>query len=72
MQKLLTFIFALGVLSCGRTLERPENLQAGMIPVNTKTMESEFYNFKLKDLDGKEVDFEQFKGKKNPCGQCSI
>ncbi|WP_289029058.1 glutathione peroxidase [uncultured Algoriphagus sp.] len=64
MQKLLTFIFALGILSCGRTLERPENLQAGMIPVNTKTMESEFYNFKLKDLDGKEVNFEQFKGKK--------
>ncbi|WP_435520616.1 glutathione peroxidase [Algoriphagus limi] len=27
-------------------------------------MESEFYNFKMKDLDGNEVDFNQFKGKK--------
>jgi glutathione peroxidase len=27
-------------------------------------MESSFYDFKMKDLDGKEVDFSQYKGKK--------
>ena len=30
----------------------------------SKNMESSFYDFKMKDLDGKEVDFSQYKGKK--------
>lgn len=30
----------------------------------SKNMESSFYDFKMKDLEGKEVDFSQFKGKK--------
>ncbi|WP_296700786.1 glutathione peroxidase [Algoriphagus sp.] len=64
MKKLL-FILALSTLfSCQRTLERPEVLQAGFFASNNKPMESTLYDFKLKDLDGKEVDFEQFKGKK--------
>ncbi|MEN2283717.1 glutathione peroxidase [Algoriphagus sp. SE2] len=64
MKKLL-FILALATLfSCQRTLERPEVLQAGFLVSNSTTMENTFYDFKLKDIDGKEVDFEQFKGKK--------
>lgn len=64
MKKLL-FIFALSILfSCQRTLERPEIMQAGFFASNPTSMESTFYDFKLKDIDGKEIDFEQYKGKK--------
>lgn len=64
MKKLL-FIFALATLfSCQRTLERPEIMQAGFFSSNPTSMESTFYDFKLKDLDGKEIDFDQYKGKK--------
>jgi glutathione peroxidase len=64
MKKLL-FIFAFATLfSCQRTLERPEIMQAGFFASNPTSMESTFYDFKLKDLDGKEIDFDQYKGKK--------
>lgn len=64
MKKLL-FVFALVTLfSCQRTLERPEIMQAGFFATNSNPMESTFYDFKLKDLDGKEVSLSQFKGKK--------
>ncbi|TFV97877.1 glutathione peroxidase [Algoriphagus kandeliae] len=64
MKKLSIILLSVLLAACGKTLERPEHIQASMIPVSTKTMESEFYNFKMKDLDGNEVDFNQFKGKK--------
>lgn len=63
--KYFLFIFSLlTLLSCQRTLERPNNLQAGFITQSEISMESSFYKFKMKDLDGNEVDFSQFKGKK--------
>ncbi|MCS5489669.1 glutathione peroxidase [Algoriphagus sp. CAU 1643] len=64
MKKLSIILFSVLLIACGKTLERPEHIQASMIPVSSNTMESEFYNFKMKDLDGNEVDFNQFKGKK--------
>ncbi|MBN3519490.1 glutathione peroxidase [Algoriphagus lutimaris] len=63
--KKLVFLFALVTLfSCQKTLERPEVLQAGFFTSTSKTMESTFYDFKMKDLDGKEIDFSQYKGEK--------
>lgn len=63
--KKLTFLFAILILfSCQRSIERPEILQAGFFTTNTKSMESTFYDFKMKDLDGKEIDFSKYKGKK--------
>lgn len=64
MKKLL-FLFAfIGLFSCQKTLERPEVLQAGFFTSNSTPMESAFYDFKMKDLDGKEIDFSKYKGKK--------
>lgn len=47
---------------CARTQERPTNLPASTSG-EAKT-ESKFYSFKLKTLEGKEVDFATLKGKK--------
>ncbi|AMQ56744.1 glutathione peroxidase [Algoriphagus sanaruensis] len=60
-----TILLTLSVLllACGKTLERPSDL-ANFHPDYDQTMESSFYNFKLKDINGTEVDFNSFKGKK--------
>lgn len=76
MKKLLAILVLFSTIACGKTLERPENLNAGFLSQNTKAMESKFYKFKLKDIDGKEVDFSQFKGKKvllvNVASECGF
>ncbi|MDF2158053.1 glutathione peroxidase [Algoriphagus sp. CAU 1675] len=64
MKKFLFTLSLISLLSCQRTLERPNSLQASLIPKTETFMESSFYNFKMKDLDGNEIDFSQFKGKK--------
>lgn len=60
-----TILLTLSVLllACGKTLERPSDL-ANFHPDYYQTMESSFYDFKLKDINGTEVDFNSFKGKK--------
>lgn len=55
---LTTLFFA-----CGHTAQRPDDSSA-FHPNYDQTMESSFYDFKMKDITGKEVDFSQFKGKK--------
>jgi glutathione peroxidase len=64
MKNLAFLVLILVSFACGKTLERPEHLQAGMFSFTSNKMESSFYDFKLKDLDGKEIDFSQYKGKK--------
>lgn len=64
MKNLAFLVLILVSFACGKTLERPEDLQAGMFSLTSNKMESSFYDFKLKDLDGKEIDFSQYKGKK--------
>ncbi|MBB6325642.1 glutathione peroxidase [Algoriphagus iocasae] len=64
MKKLLILFTAICLFSCQKTLERPEVLQAGFFASMTTPMESTFYDFKMKDLDGKEVEFSKYKGKK--------
>lgn len=61
--KTLLFILSITFFACGQTLERPAD-QSEFHPSFDQTMESSFYDFKLKDINGKEVDFAEFKGKK--------
>ena len=61
--KTLLLVITIILFACGKTLERPSDL-TGFHPDYNQTMESNFYEFKLKDIDGKEVDFSSFKGKK--------
>ena len=61
--KTLSVLISIFLLACGTTLERP-NDQAELHPSFDQTMESSFYDFKMKDINGKEVDFSEFKGKK--------
>lgn len=62
MKTLLT-IFTIILFACGKTLDRPSDL-AEFHPNYDQTMESNIYNFKMIDLEGNEVDFSSFKGKK--------
>ena len=61
--KTLLLILSITFFACGKTLERPTDL-AEFNPSFDQTMESSFYDFKLKDINGKEVDFSEYKGKK--------
>ncbi|MDX5339505.1 MAG: glutathione peroxidase [Cyclobacteriaceae bacterium] len=61
--KTLLLIITIILFACGKTLERPSDLQ-DFHPNYNQTMESNFYEFKMKDIEGKEVDFSSFKGKK--------
>lgn len=61
--KILTLLLSVILFACGQTLERPTDLTSFHPNFNT-TMESKFYDFKMKDINGKEVDFASFKGKK--------
>lgn len=76
MKNLLSLSFLILVLSCGKTLERPEQLNGAQSQEGQKTMESTFYTFRMQDIDGKEVDFNQFKGKKvllvNVASECGF
>ena len=62
MKTTLLFISML-LLACGQTLERPSN-QSEFHEAYNPTMESSLYDFKLKDINGKEVKFSDYKGKK--------
>lgn len=62
--KNLFIVFGLVFLfSCQKPVERPKTLQASLA-LNPTTMQSSFYDFKMKDLEGKAVDFSSLKGKK--------
>jgi glutathione peroxidase len=61
--KILSLLLSIILFACGQTLERPSD-QASFHPNFDTTMESKFYDFKMKDINGKEVDFASFKGKK--------
>jgi glutathione peroxidase len=62
MKNLLLFT-SLIFFACQQPASRPETLLASNSnPENT--MENTFYDFKMKDINGNEVDFNTFKGKK--------
>ncbi|MFL0683567.1 MAG: glutathione peroxidase [Algoriphagus aquaeductus] len=60
-----TILITLSIIlfACGKTLERPSETSS-FHPSYDHTMESSFYDFKMKDINGQEVDFSSFKGKK--------
>ncbi|WP_297334908.1 glutathione peroxidase [Algoriphagus sp.] len=64
MKKLFAILLFSASFACGKTLERPERLNADFLKQHERMIDSKFYDFKLNDIDGKEVDFSQFKGKK--------
>jgi glutathione peroxidase len=59
MKNLLMFSTLLALLGCGLKARnsRPEN-------TNQNTMVGSFYDFKLKSIEGKEIDFSSYKGRK--------
>jgi glutathione peroxidase len=61
--KTILLLFSILIFACGKTLERPSDITK-LHPSYNQTMESSFYDFKVKDIDGKEVDLSQYKGKK--------
>lgn len=68
MKKLLILLTALAV-ACGRAPESDQIKveEAGLISLTNldeAAMEKSIYDFKLKDIDGNEVDFAAYKGKK--------
>lgn len=57
----ILLLFSSLLLVCMQTI----GLQAPETTINSdNTMKSSFYDFKMKDLDGKEVDFSSYEGKK--------
>ncbi|MCS7004076.1 MAG: glutathione peroxidase [Cytophagales bacterium] len=60
MKKFFFFFFLISITSCQQSSQN----QATMSFSNdTSQKESKFYDFKMKSLDGKEIDFAQYKGK---------
>ena len=61
MRNKITSMFSTGVswllAACAQPVEKPSDLQRTNPPVS-------FYSFKMKDIDGNEIDFKQYKGKK--------
>ncbi|GAB3225151.1 glutathione peroxidase [Algoriphagus aestuariicola] len=62
MKTLLVLISTI-LLASGDFLGRPAS-QVKLQSLSNTMAESSFYDFKLKDINGKEVDFSEFKGKK--------
>jgi glutathione peroxidase len=56
INSLLSAAMAWAITACSQPVEKPANV-ASPPPVS-------FYSFKMKDIDGNEVDFNQYKGKK--------
>ena len=61
--KTVLISLSIALLACGSTLDRPTDT-ASFHPSYDQTMESSFYDFKMKDINGQEIDFASFKGKK--------
>ncbi|WP_143960610.1 glutathione peroxidase [Litoribacter populi] len=64
MNKLI-ILFALLAFGCqGNTSTTEETVEASVVSLDDMIMAKEFHDFKLNDIDGKEVSFADFKGKK--------
>jgi glutathione peroxidase len=61
--KTLLIIFAFIALGCN-TANNKETPNEETLTIEDMLMEKSFYDFKLNDIDGNEVDFSQYKGKK--------
>lgn len=61
--KILLILFALAALGCNTGSQTNASLGEALT-LEDMLIEKSFYDFKMKDIDGNEVDFNQFKGKK--------
>lgn len=61
--KTLLIMFAFIGLACN-TATRSQDSNTEILTLEDMLMEKSFYDFKMRDIDGNEVDFNQFKGKK--------
>ena len=61
--KTLLILFACIALGCN-TGSQSQVVGEEVINLEDMLMEKSFYDFKMKDIDGNEVDFDQYKGKK--------
>jgi glutathione peroxidase len=61
--KTLLILFACIALACN-TSSQSQVISEEVVNLEDMLMEKSFYDFKMKDIDGKEVDFNQYKGKK--------
>ena len=61
--KTLFILFAAIALACN-TNSQSQSTSEEVVNLEDMLMEKSFYDFKMKDIDGNEVDFNQFKGKK--------
>ncbi|MFC0261067.1 glutathione peroxidase [Fontibacter flavus] len=61
MKKIL-FVFALIALACTSSIQKPSTEKPTTL--DQLLMEKSLYDFKMNDINGKMVDFSQFKGKK--------
>ncbi|MFD2033504.1 glutathione peroxidase [Belliella marina] len=62
--KNLFIIFVLIAFACTSSVQKSDGNNSETITAEQTTMEKSIYDFKLNDIDGNEVDFSQFKGKK--------
>jgi glutathione peroxidase len=62
--KSLLSIISIILFACQQPATRPEGMDSILTSNSENSMESSFYDFKMKDINGKEVDFSTFKGKK--------
>jgi glutathione peroxidase len=77
LHKLLALALVLGMtVSCSGGAEANQNQETMATESTPNTQASDFYTFKMKSLDGKDVDFSQFKGKKvllvNTASECGF
>ncbi len=64
MQTHSLVLIAFLLFACQQPANRPEVLEADLTEQSSQSMENTFYGFKVKDINGKEIDFASFKGKK--------
>lgn len=61
--KILLLLFACVALACN-TNSQSQVIGEEVVELDDMLMEKSFYDFKMKDIDGNVVDFNQYKGKK--------
>lgn len=64
MKKILTILTLIGLACISGVQKQQQSETEQNLTLEQMKMEKSFYDFKMKDIDGKEVDFNQYKGKK--------
>ena len=72
----LCFISSFFLFACGKTLENPRYIHSSVDKTMKTIPPTSFYSLRMKSIDGKEVDFSTYKGKKilivNVASECGF